>query len=257
MKAMKTIKFDLKLNNGETLRILDDLKNNLTPEVFLHFQSGKLVKWLRVRKLEEQANAVEKLLTEIHDTEVQSFKGFIELFGGEADVDSLRIGIAERKRALPSSVENSDEEVKQLKTEIEALKAEIEQLKNPPKPKGTIVENFIIHDDGTVTDTKTGLMWQQQEEAETFTWDDAMQYAKTSNFAGYSYWRLPTIDELKSLLDEKYKPTINPLAFPNTSEDLFWSSSPYADSDAWSVNFYSGDSYDDGKSSNNVVRLVR
>ncbi len=216
------------------------------------------MKWLRVRKLEEQANAVEKLLTEIHDIEVQSFKGFIELFGGEADVDSLRIGIAERKRALPSSVENSDEEVKQLKTEIEALKAEIEQLKNSPKPKETIVENFIIHDDGTVTDTKTGLMWRQQEETQKFTWDYAMQYAKTSKFAGYSDWRLPTTDELKSLIDKNYKPTINPLAFP-MSQNQFWSSSPNPVSslNAQIVSFVDGDSSRSSKGSSHFIRLVR
>lgn len=122
---IKPIKFDLKLSNSERLCTLDDLKNNLTSELFEHFYSGKLAKWLRVRKLEEQADAVEKLLAEIHDCEVQSFKSLIELFGGEADVDSLRIKIAERKKVLPSS----NDEIEQLKAEINALKVEIEPIK--------------------------------------------------------------------------------------------------------------------------------
>jgi hypothetical protein len=121
---IKPIKFDLKLNNGETLRTLDDLKNNLSPELFEHFQSGKLAKWLRVRKLEEQANAVEKLLAEVHDREVQSFKGLIELFGGETDVDSLRTEIAERKK-MSSLVQNSDDEIERIK---EGLEIEIKQF---------------------------------------------------------------------------------------------------------------------------------
>ena len=56
---------------------------------------------MRVRKLEEQANVVEKLLAEIHDCEVQSFKSLIELFDGKTDVDLLRTAIAERKKILP------------------------------------------------------------------------------------------------------------------------------------------------------------
>jgi chemotaxis protein histidine kinase CheA len=141
---MKTIKFDLKLNNGAiTLCTLDDLKNNLSPELFEHFHSGKLAKWLRVRKLEEQADAVEKLLAKIHNCEAQSLKGLIELFGGEADVDSLRTAIAERKKALPSSRQNSDDEVERLKAENEALKTEIEELKNPPKSKTAEEQQFI------------------------------------------------------------------------------------------------------------------
>lgn len=126
---IKPIKFDLKLNDGETLRTLDDLKNNLSPELFEHFQSGKLAKWLRVRKLQEQANAVEKLLAEIHDREVQSFKGLIELFGGEADVDSLRTMIAERKKMLPSG-KNVDDEIEQLKNENSFLQSKIEKYES-------------------------------------------------------------------------------------------------------------------------------
>lgn len=134
---IKPIKFDLKLSNGETLYTFDDLKNNLTIELFEHFHSGKLAKWLRVRKLEEEANAVENLLDEIHDRELQSFKSLIELLGGEADVDSLRTAIAERKKASSSSIQNSDDEVEQLTVafgkENESLRMEIEMLKNPSK----------------------------------------------------------------------------------------------------------------------------
>jgi hypothetical protein len=136
---MKPIKFDLPFN-GTKLCTFDDLKNNLTAELLEPFRTGKLAKWLRVRKLDEQADAVEALLaaeiTANNDREVQSFKGLMELFDGETDENLLRAAIAERKQALPS-VQNSDDE------EIEALKAEIEQLKNPPKPK--IIETQIGH----------------------------------------------------------------------------------------------------------------
>lgn len=41
---LKPIKFDLKLNNGTAIRTLDDLKENLTPELFQYFHSGQISK---------------------------------------------------------------------------------------------------------------------------------------------------------------------------------------------------------------------
>ncbi|MEI6746523.1 MAG: DUF1566 domain-containing protein [Methylococcaceae bacterium] len=261
---MKTIKFDLKLSKGITLMRLDDLEENLSPELFTHFHSGKLAKWLKVRKLDELAEKMEALraqnIEDKNELDVKLFKNLCEIFVSEVSEEEAREAVNDYKTSAPTVENTNDEEVEQLKTEIEALKAEIEQLKNPPKPKETIVENFIIHNDGTVTDTKTGLMWRQQEETQRFTWDKAKQYAKTSNFADYSDWRLPTLDELNSLIDKKYKPTINPLAFPNTSEDCFWSSSPTnaSSSDcALYVVFSYGFSDFYVKSSNVCVRLVR
>ncbi|MDD5229565.1 MAG: hypothetical protein PHN45_08695 [Methylococcales bacterium] len=143
---IKPIKFDLKLNNGTSLATLDDLEENLSPELFQHFYSGKLAKWLRVRKLDEQADAVEKLLTEIHDREVQSFKGLIELFGGEADVDSLRTAITERKKASSSIQNSDDEEIQQLKAENKVLKKEIEEKKqNLPQIKKYQVNQELLN----------------------------------------------------------------------------------------------------------------
>ena len=260
---MKTIKFDLKLKNGEiTLRTLDDLEENLSPELFTHFHTGKLAKWLRVRKLDELAEKMEALraqhLEDKNELDVKLFKNLCEIFVSEVSEEDAREAMQDYQ---PATIEqnSNDEEVEQLKAQIEQLNAEIEALKNPPKPKENIVENFIIHDDGTVTDTKTGLMWKQQHESQQLNWDDAIQHASKSNFAGYNDWRLPTIQELKSLINEKYTPTINPTAFPNTPEYLFWSSPPdtlnigYA----WVVATDGGSSSLSSKRNNGFVRLVR
>jgi regulator of replication initiation timing len=126
---MKPIKFDLPFN-GTKLCTFDDLKNNLTAELLEPFRTGKLAKWLRVRKLDEQADAVDALLAADNEREVQSLKGLMELFDGETDENLLRAAIAERKQALPSVQNSNDEEVESLKAENEALKIEIEQLKN-------------------------------------------------------------------------------------------------------------------------------
>jgi len=142
----------------------------------------------------------------------------------------------------------------------------------------------IDHGDGTVTDTKTGLMWKRCSEglsgmncedgkAKEYTWDDAAERFKNVEYAGYSDWRLPTIDELKTLVycskgkdkdgrrcnEGSERPAINQQAFPNAEENWYWSGSPSADSlaYAWYVNFGLGYSGAVSRSNYRAVRLVR
>ena len=91
---MKPIKFDLPLN-GTRITTLDQLEENLRPEILQHFRSGKLAKWLRVRHLNEQADKVEALRAADIEDEVQLFKSVCEVFVGEVDVNDAREAICE------------------------------------------------------------------------------------------------------------------------------------------------------------------
>ena len=104
--------------------------------------------------------------------------------------------------------------------------------------------NFVANGDGTVTDTDTGLMWQQGTETDTYKWEQALSYCETSTLAGYNDWRLPNVNELQSLVDySELIPSINTTFFPNTQSSPYWSSSttyaryPYG---AWFVDFGNG-----------------
>jgi hypothetical protein len=130
---MKTIKFDLKLKNGEiTLRTLDDLEENLSPELLTHFHSGKLAKWLRVRKLEELAEKMEALraqhLDDKNELDVKLFKNLCEIFVSEVDENDAREAVADFKAVEPSDENSNDEEVEQLKAENEEIKTQNEKL---------------------------------------------------------------------------------------------------------------------------------
>ena len=117
---------------------------------------------------------------------------------------------------------------------------------------------YQINEPGIVTDTKNNLMWKQELESEKYTWDEAREI--TSDFGGYSDWRLPTIQELVSLVDyTQHNPAIDEKAFPNQPCSVVWSGSPDAGGTnyAWAVYFEVGDVYYHFRNYNNAVRLVR
>ena len=112
-----------------------------------------------------------------------------------------------------------------------------------------------------VTDNQTGLQWQDDTDAKniTKTWTEAIAYCENLSLGGYDDWRLPNINELKSIVDRsKSNPAIVD-GFANFSSNYYWSSTTQVgdESDAWYVRFGRGGVYSDGKNGNYYVRCVR
>ena len=79
---------------------------------------------------------------------------------------------------------------------------------------------FVVNGDGTVTDTSTMLIWQQQT-AGSMTWEAAISYCEGLSLGGHDDWRLPNTNELQSLVDyTRYYPAIDTAAFPDTMSVL-------------------------------------
>ncbi|MEE9345435.1 MAG: DUF1566 domain-containing protein [Methylococcales bacterium] len=124
-------------------------------------------------------------------------------------------------------------------------------------PATTPTSRFIIHSNSTVTDTNTGLMWKRCVEGKSgdhclegeplpVRWKDSFQQAASSDFAGYTDWRVPNIKELRSIVEHQcYDPAINLTVFPGDTGEDMWSSSPFADgpASAWIIYFYDGYAY--------------
>ena len=97
---------------------------------------------------------------------------------------------------------------------------------------------YTFSNDGSeVTDTKTGLIWQRCSAGQTwaasssnctgtaslYTHEQALTYAAKQSGRG---WRLPSIEELSSILDStRTSPAIDIAAFPNTPSNYYWTSS--------------------------------
>ncbi len=112
---------------------------------------------------------------------------------------------------------------------------------------------------GEVQDTQTGLVWQQARSGSTMQWSAAQSYCTGLGLNGHR-WRLPSINELQTLVDEgTMNPAIDATAFPGTSAEYYWSSSALAGSSsyAWFVAFYYGFPSYDGVAGANWVRCVR
>jgi hypothetical protein len=68
---------------------------------------------------------------------------------------------------------------------------------NPSYGKNAFKDN----NDGTITDSATGLMWQQVDSGEGMDWQEALLYAQNLMLAGHDDWRLPNAKELQSIVD--------------------------------------------------------
>jgi hypothetical protein len=97
---------------------------------------------------------------------------------------------------------------------------------------------FILHGNGTVTDTVTGLMWQKTDGGE-MTIESAILYCDSLSLAGYSDWRLPNAHEAFSILNlQKANPAIDVTVFTNTGAEYWWTSDRQANDNTkiWCTN---------------------
>jgi hypothetical protein len=83
---------------------------------------------------------------------------------------------------------------------------------------------FTLNGDGTVTDTVTGLMWQQTDGGE-MTVEDAAIYCDTLTLGGHADWRLPDAHEAFSILNHQFSnPALDATVFTTTAAEYWWTS---------------------------------
>jgi len=85
------------------------------------------------------------------------------------------------------------------------------------------VPYFTLNGNGTVTDTITGLMWQQTDGGE-MTIENAITYCSNLTLGGYTDWRLPNAHEAFSILNQQYaNPSLDNTVFTTTLAEYWWS----------------------------------
>jgi len=142
---------------------------------------------------------------------------------------------------------------------------------------------YVDNGDGTITDRNTGLMWEKlsadwsiHHNSTEYTWENAFTKIAALNsgggFAGHTDWRLPNVNELKSLVAfgaayPAVSPEFNSGCAPDctvltcscTGSSWHWSSSTYPSSPerAGAVVFSDGFVTHGPKTYLNFVRAVR
>jgi hypothetical protein len=139
---------------------------------------------------------------------------------------------------------------------------------------------FSFGDDGTATDSRTGLTWMRcgigqdfagdgedlprcDGEVQPMNWQEAMQEVRARNeqqWLGHDDWRLPNAKELRSIFEAQcFGPVVDLRVFPETGNP-YWSSTTYdwQPSMAWAYEMAGGNSSPTQKSDAwPGVRLVR
>jgi hypothetical protein len=154
----------------------------------------------------------------------------------------------------------------ELKSDLSiSVALEKKRIAQTPKP------SYSSND--TWRDSDTNLIWQVPVDSKEYNWSEAKRYCRDLHLGGYSDWRLPSRDELKSILTKKSYPNSKsyggktyikkPLLKSMTMKyQWFWSSTEkdtgwFEDGSAWIVVFNDGDDYNYDVSDRDFVRCVR
>ena len=143
--------------------------------------------------------------------------------------------------------------------------------------KSSHKKRFIDNQDGTISDSKTGLMWIKNDSflhsGHWINWAEAKTYIKNLNktgFANYFDWKLPTTNELKTLYESEkvnssqvgreMKIHIDPVFGKNGSGSL-WSVNENGRYNAFGVvfntgNTFSANKYSRSRKATRGVRLI-
>jgi len=100
-------------------------------------------------------------------------------------------------RNTPSPKEMNEEDIETLVKKCDFFDSELNQ-------NGDCPNDFVDNGDGTITDRATGLMWEKEGSSKEIHYYSAEKYVKKLNkkkFAGHDDWRIPTIEELYSILE--------------------------------------------------------
>ena len=126
----------------------------------------------------------------------------------------------------------------------------------------TLAFSMMMAEATMIKDPKSNLIWEDTMHVSEvkITHIKAKTYCAELKLGDFENWRLPTLQELLSIVDYKrYKPALVK-EFKHTNKDtLYWSSTPYAKSsdEFWGVSFKDGASSNASETYDRYVRCVR
>ena len=84
---------------------------------------------------------------------------------------------------------------------------------------------FRDNGNGTVTDLKTGFIWQKADDGNKRKWEDGKAYCKALALGGLSPWRMPELKELETVAEYGRSQYVMNPAF-SYQHSNYWTASP-------------------------------
>ena len=251
LEAAQQVKDYLKENN-----IADFAERLRVAQFFADFPAGTVVqeKWREYRdkmnKLKVVIDEKEKKLAEAKKARNDEQARLLET-GLALIKEQLKILPEKQVMEVQMDVDHIQAQLSPLPEEstdyLTTKKAQKLYLDKDWKPRNYTENKFeekTIGSDTIVIDSTTGLTWEQSGSEKYMLYDEAKSYIAQLNhdkFAGFSNWRLPTLEEAITLLEQKESSNglfIDPVF--DKRQEWIWTSDLSGASRAWVVYFQDG-----------------
>ena len=122
----------------------------------------------------------------------------------------------------------------------------------PPPPKSRL--HIVNNGDGTLTETKSQLMWTQKDSyadlGKCLNWHEAKEYVENLKTGGYTDWRLPLVREYGKIYDNTQE---NVIGWDHDPEQPLGLSDQFADGAAY---WYWSSEYDENDLTDCCARIA-
>ncbi len=217
------------------------------------------------RYITKMDDAIKEFSPNIGGTLFERWSSKNTLTNSETNEQEKRVRTIEQAQAEAEEREKRYQAIKRVQAEAEereksyqAIKQAQEQGKQAIKQA---VEMRFLFSDLIIQDKKTGLIWPKQANmGGGMRWSVVLEYLSNMNsdlYAGRSDWRLPSLDELKTIIDfaksqTGYEKDISSLlkiiGFRNVAPAYYWTST--GDASAYIISMIDGNTYVYDKSYN-------
>ena len=186
-------------------------------------------------------------------------KGFISVallvFAGAVGMVRVSSVAAQPPPSIIQQLQLIRQSLSSLQADVNSLQKALKHIPPSWDQKLPAAERFeLVLDGDAVLDKETGLVWEKGPSPDAYTWSGAYAVCMNLQSGGRMGWRLPTIEQLASLVDPSVSPPGPTLPaghpFSNVQQSYYWSAktfpvgspveTPVAVSYAYDVNFRYG-----------------